>query len=194
MLPVIRLAARRRRTTPRCDFAWLAEPSLRRAVDPAANHLARRVGRGVERHRDLGRGDRVDPHAARRPFDGEAAGELVHRCVGRFMIALRKPMLTMLTLPVASMCCPNARAHQNVPLSLTSGTFSQCSSATTSVAVSLRAIPALLTSTSTAQSRSATSVTRAESVTSSCTGSTAKPFAEGPRSRSPAAARPGRQS
>src|SRR5579885_718667 len=89
-----------------------------------------------------------------------------------------EPMFTIEPRPRASICRPKARQHQNRPLRLTSMTSSQCSSATISAGVSLRAIPALLTRMSTAPrsaSASATALTRAESRTSISIVSTVNP-------------------
>src|SRR5260370_31438577 len=95
-----------------------------------------------------------------------------------------EPILTMEPDFAASMCLPKARQHQKVPLRLTSTTFSQCSSVTFSAGVSFRAMPALLTRMSIfpclVTSWSATSATRAESVTSILTPSALKPFAVRP--------------
>ena len=54
-----------------------------------------------------------------------------------------EPMLMIEPRPAASMGLPNARQLQKTPLRLTSSTFSQCSSATSSAGVSDRAMPAL---------------------------------------------------
>src|SRR3954469_22829778 len=91
------------------------------------------------------------------------------------------PTLTMAPLLALSMCLPNSRQHQKVPLRLTSMTLSQCSSVTVSAGVSLRAKPALLTRMSTLPWRAttslATSATRLVSVTSMIAVSASKPFA-----------------
>ena len=88
------------------------------------------------------------------------------------MTPLIEPTLTIAPPPWASMWRPNARAHQNRPLRLTSSTLSQRSSSMSSAAISLRAMPALLTRMSTRPSRattaSATSTARADDVTSCC--------------------------
>src|SRR3954468_9809171 len=92
-----------------------------------------------------------------------------------------EPTLTMAPLFALSMCLPNSRQHQKVPLRLTSMTLSQCSSVTVSAGVSLRAMPALLTRMSTLPWRAtrslATSATRLVSVTSMIAVSMWYPFA-----------------
>src|SRR5215469_13440964 len=71
------------------DLLDRAHAAHGRAVDPVFEHLRIFHAEAVQGRVDIGRRHGIDPHAARAPFGGKRAGQVMHGRLGGIVVALR---------------------------------------------------------------------------------------------------------